>query len=56
MAPAHPHLWYGTERFELGQFDAEGKAIAELPAGLEITASDFALGKIKFEEPGTEEQ
>ncbi len=45
------HLWFGTERFELGQFDGEGKAIGELPAGVTITASDFALGKIKLEEP-----
>jgi hypothetical protein len=45
------YLWYGTERFELGQFDGEGKAIGELPAGVKITASDFALGKVKLEEP-----
>jgi hypothetical protein len=44
-------LWYGTERFELGQFDGEGKAIGELPAGVDITASDFAQGKVKLEEP-----
>jgi hypothetical protein len=45
------YLWNGTERFELGQFDAEGKAIGVLPAGIEISLSDFALGKVKLEEP-----
>ncbi len=45
------YLWNGSERFELGQFDAEGKALGVLPAGIEITASDFALGKIKLEAP-----
>jgi hypothetical protein len=44
-------LWNGTERFELGQFDTEGKAIGALPAGIEISLSDFAMGKIKLEEP-----
>jgi hypothetical protein len=44
-------LWYGTQRFELGQFDGEGKAIGLLPAGLEITSSDFAQGRVKLEEP-----
>jgi hypothetical protein len=45
------HLWYGDERFELGQFDSEGKAIGELPAKVKITAADFSLGKVKLEEP-----
>jgi hypothetical protein len=45
------YLWYGTERFELGQFDGEGKAIGELPADIKIGAPDFALGKVKLEEP-----
>ncbi len=49
-------LWYGAERFELGEFDGEGKAIGELPPGVEITASDFALGKVKLEEPRTAEE
>jgi len=44
-------LWNGTERFELGQFDLEGKVIGTLPAGIEISLSDFALGKVKLEEP-----
>jgi hypothetical protein len=44
-------LWNGGERFELGQFDSEGKAIGTLPSGIEITLSDFALGKVKLEEP-----
>ena len=44
-------LWHGTQRFELGQFDGEGKAIGVLPAGLEITASDFAAGRVKLETP-----
>jgi hypothetical protein len=46
------YLWSGTERFELGQFDADGKAIGTLPAGVQISTSDFASGKIKLEEPG----
>jgi len=45
------YLWNAHERFELGQFDAEGKAIGILPAGIEITASDFAQGKVKLEAP-----
>jgi hypothetical protein len=47
------YLWYGAERFEVGQFDGEGKAVGELPPGVEITASDFAQGKVKLEEPQT---
>ncbi len=45
------YLWNGAERFELGQFDAEGKAIGTLPAGIEISASDFVMGNVKLEEP-----
>jgi hypothetical protein len=45
------YLWYGTERFELGQFDGDGKAIGELPAGIELSGSDFAQGRVKLEEP-----
>ncbi len=45
------YLWSGTERFELGQFDADGKAIGTLPAGVQISLSDFAMGKVKLEEP-----
>jgi hypothetical protein len=45
------YLWSGSQRFELGQFDAEGKALGTLPGGIEITASDFALGNVKLETP-----
>jgi hypothetical protein len=45
------YLWNGTERFELGQFDSEGKAIGTLPAGIEISLTDFALGNVRLEEP-----
>jgi len=45
------YLWNGSERFELGQFDVDGKAIGTLPAGIEITLSDFARGQVKLEEP-----
>jgi hypothetical protein len=45
------YLWNGTQRFELGQFDSEGKAIGILPAGIEISLSDFAMGEVKLEEP-----
>jgi hypothetical protein len=45
------YLWSGNERFELGQFDAEGKAVGTLPAGIEITSSDFAAGRLKLEAP-----
>ena len=44
-------LWNGAERFELGQFDSDGKALGTLPAGLEITLSDFKMGRVKLEEP-----
>jgi hypothetical protein len=48
-------LWYGSTRFELGQFDADGKAIGALPAGIEITLSDFARGTVKLEAPNAQE-
>jgi hypothetical protein len=50
------YLWYGAERFELGEFDGEGKAIGALPAGVEISASDFSQGKVKLEEPPQTEE
>ena len=49
------YLWNGTQRFELGDFDAEGKAIGALPAGVEISLLDFAQGRVKLEEPPTSE-
>jgi hypothetical protein len=45
------YLWNGAQRFELGQFDTEGKAVGTLPAGIEISPSDFAMGNVKLEEP-----
>jgi hypothetical protein len=45
------YLWNGAQRFELGQFDAEGKAIGVLPAGIQISLSDFTQGRVKLEEP-----
>lgn len=48
------YLWNGKERFELGQFDAEGKAIGTLPAGIQISMADFARGNVKLEEPPPE--
>ncbi len=45
------HLWYGEERFEIGQFDAEGKALGLLPPRIKIRPSDFAEGRVKLEEP-----
>jgi hypothetical protein len=44
-------LWNGAERFELGQFDSDGKAIGTLPAGIEISLSDFVTGRVKLEGP-----
>jgi hypothetical protein len=49
------YLWYGSTRFELGQFDADGKAIGTLPAGIEITLSDFEKGAVKLEAPNAHE-
>jgi len=46
------YLWCGTERFELGQFDAEGKALGALPAGTPVTAKDFTSGRVKLEVTG----
>jgi len=40
-----------VERFSLGQFDADGKAIGALPSGVHISMTDFASGKVKLEEP-----
>jgi hypothetical protein len=45
------HLWNGSERYELGQFDSDGKAIGVLPSGVEISLTDFAQGHVKLEEP-----
>lgn len=45
------YLWNGDRRFELGQFDPDGRAIGTLPAGIEITASDFKRGAVQLEEP-----
>jgi hypothetical protein len=45
------YLWNGSQRFELGQFDSEGKAIGTLPAGIEISLSDFTSGRVLLEEP-----
>lgn len=45
------YLWSGATRFELGEFDADGKAIGTLPAGIEITMSDLASGRIRLEAP-----
>jgi hypothetical protein len=45
------YLWFGAQRFELGEFDGEGKAIGALPVGVQISAADFSTGRIKLEEP-----
>jgi hypothetical protein len=44
-------LWNGSERFELGEFDSDGKAIGTLPAGIEISLSDLTAGEVKLEGP-----
>lgn len=49
------YLWSGAVRFELGQFDADGKALGTLPAGIAITLSDFAKGIVKLEAPSDRE-
>ncbi|MBW8078950.1 MAG: hypothetical protein GJU76_12945 [Gallionella sp.] len=49
------YLWNGTERFELGEFDTDGKALGTLPAGIEISLSDFATGRVKLEAPDVPE-
>ena len=45
------YLWSGRTRFELGQFDADGKALGTLPAGIEISLADFTSGNVQLEEP-----
>lgn len=45
------YLWNGTQRFELGEFDADGKAIGTLPAGIEMTLTDLASGRYRLEAP-----
>jgi hypothetical protein len=42
-------LCRGAERFELGQFDSEGKAIGTLPAAVDLVLSDFSRGNIRLE-------
>jgi hypothetical protein len=49
------YLWNGAERFELGEFDPDGKAIGTLPAGIEITLADFAAGRVKLDTPDVQE-
>lgn len=49
------YLWNGAARFELGEFDADGKALGTLPAGIEITLGDFATGRVTLETPGIRE-
>jgi hypothetical protein len=49
------YLWSGSERFEIGQFDPDGKAIGSLPAGIEIRVSDFTSGKVQLETPDSPE-
>ena len=49
------YLWSGAVRFELGQFDADGKALGTLPAGIAITLSDFEKGIVKLEAPSDRE-
>jgi hypothetical protein len=44
-------LWNGSDRFELGEFDSEGKAIGTLPTGIEISLSDLTTGRVKFDGP-----
>jgi hypothetical protein len=48
-----PALWKGALQFELGQFDADGKAIGTLPAGVDITLADLAQGQVKLQEPSS---
>jgi hypothetical protein len=50
------YLWNGSERFELGQFDIDGKAIGTLPAGVQISLLDFEMGNVKLEEPADPDQ
>lgn len=49
------YLWSAAVRFELGQFDADGKALGTLPAGIAITLSDFEKGIVKLEAPSDRE-
>jgi len=48
-----PALWKGAERFELGEFDADGNAIGTLPPGVDITLADLAQGQVKLQEPSS---
>ncbi|HEY0801617.1 MAG TPA: hypothetical protein VGD54_12295 [Steroidobacteraceae bacterium] len=45
-------LWKGAERFELGQFDADGRAYGSLPVGVDVTLADFTGANIRLEEFG----
>ena len=45
------YLWNGEERFELGEFDADGKAIGTLPVGIEMSVTDLATGRVRLEAP-----
>ncbi len=47
-------LWNGAERFEVGRFDADGKAIGTLPCGAEISTSDLTGGRVWLELPAAE--
>jgi hypothetical protein len=45
------YLWNGSERYEIGDFDVDGKALGVLPAGIEVTPKDVAGGSMRLEEP-----
>jgi hypothetical protein len=44
-------LWNDAVRFELGEFDCDGKAIGTLPAGVEVTLIDLTTGRVMLETP-----
>jgi hypothetical protein len=48
---ARIYLWSGNERHEIGELDAEGKAIGVLPIGLQISGKDLLAGRVMLEEP-----
>lgn len=52
MKTQTPYLWSGDARYQLGQFDVDGKAFGTLPTQVRITVSDFMQGKVKLEVPG----
>jgi hypothetical protein len=56
IAGSRVYLWHGSDRHEIGELDADGKAMGVLPVGLQISPADLVAGRVMLEEPDTPDQ